>query len=613
MAKFLAGLSIRTKIFGLQALGSLVCVGVALVGYLATMRSDASYTSLVAAKLPTTTLLARSQRLATEMAYHGYRSAAYGRSVNGQRTLEDEATAYRQATEILQEARRLQPELGKDIDGIEQSIEAIHTAAVRAIGYGVDGMAEAAEGELVVADRELDRLAAVAVPLNNRNLQQARAQSDQLTRDNRNTGLANLAVSVLAVVGGLIFGWWVTRAGITGPLGALEGTMRKLAGGEHRVDVPGIGRGDEVGAMAQAVLVFRDAAVERERLAADREKADAEQRAVVSTVGDHLSRLAQGDLTAEIERDFPPAYAAVRESFNAALVSLRELIASVAASARQIRTGAGEIATSTEDLARRTESNAASLEETATAIGEIDGRLKATADSAGRTVSRADQTIATVTDGRGIAVEAVQAMTRVSESAKGIDDVIEGLDKIAFQTRVLAMNAAVEAGRAGEAGRGFAVVADLVSALAMRAEEEAKRARDQLTVTQSDIGAAVDAVHRVDGALENISGDVGEVHRLLAAMAADNQAQASAITQISAAIGSMDQATQQNAAMVEESSAAARNLTAEIEAMTEQAARFRTGEAAQAARKLARTPVRPLPADAVAALRHPAAGEWQAF
>ncbi len=219
-------------------------------------------------------------------------------------------------------------------------------------------------------------------------------------------------------------------------------------------------------------------------------------------------------------------------------------------------------------------------------------------------------------------------MGRLNESAKGIDSVIEGLDKIAFQTRVLAMNAAVEAGRAGDAGRGFAVVADLVSALAMRSEEEAKRARDQLTATQTDIVAAVEAVQKVDGALAEISESVGEVHQLLNTMAADNQAQSSAISQISTAIGTMDQSTQQNAAMVEETSAAARNLTAEVSALADQAARF-TIEPSAPTRRPAKpatptairlkpytSPVKPLPLPALAAANGHANGhdtDWKDF
>ncbi len=324
--------------------------------------------------------------------------------------------------------------------------------------------------------------------------------------------------------------------------------------------------------------IARDNA-ERERaeagLAAER-ALQADTVAVVTTaLADGLAALSEGDFTADIEIGFPESYAMLRSNFNAALASLRHLVGSVSESATGIQSGSVEIAEATEALARRTEGTAGTLEETSAALSQIDEHIKATSEAAVTTVQRTNQAIATVGDGRATADQAVQAMGRVSESAKGIDSVIEGLDKIAFQTRVLAMNAAVEAGRAGDAGRGFAVVADLVSALAMRAEEEAKRARDQLTVTQLEIGTAVEAVRRVDGAFQDISTDVAGVHGLVRGMADDNAAQSSAISQISAAICAMDQTTQQNAAMVEETSAAARNLTVEVDALNGQAAQFR--------------------------------------
>ncbi len=338
------------------------------------------------------------------------------------------------------------------------------------------------------------------------------------------------------------------------------------------------------------------------------EQSQVDRDRAVTTMEQALERLAGGDLATDVT-GLPPAFTSLQASYNHALARLRDLIGSVSESATAIRTGSGEIAQASEDLARRTESNAASLEQTAASVTQMDGRLRASAVAATRTVERADQAIATVGGGRAVADEAVQAMGRVSDSAKGIDSVIEGLDKIAFQTRVLAMNAAVEAGRAGDAGRGFAVVADLVSALAMRAEEEAKRARDQLTVTQTDIVTAVEAVTKVDGALANISGDVTQVHELLATMAADNQAQSAAITQISAAIGMMDQSTQQNAAMVEQTSAAARNLVGEVGHLADQASRFslQAGSDRPSLAAQFEGPVRPLPAAAVPALvRQPA-------
>ena len=379
---------------------------------------------------------------------------------------------------------------------------------------------------------------------------------------------------IAALAGGLSLRF---RTAICDPYVNTVVRMEALAAGDLDSPIAYTDYQDCVGRMTRAMFTFRDTAKAQIESAA-------EQAAVVATLRSSLDSLTRGDFTADIHADFPPAYVELKNNFNAALTSLRGLIGSVMESTSAITTGSTEIAQASEDLARRTEANAASLEQTSAAVSQIEGRLKSTAGAAERTVTRADGAIQSIATGRVTTGEAVQAMTRVSDSAKGIDSVIEGLDKIAFQTRVLAMNAAVEAGRAGEAGRGFAVVADLVSALAMRAEEEAGRARDQLTATQSDIGAAVEMVQKVDVAFADISDDVGEVHVLLAEMASANEAQASAITEISGAIGAMDQATQQNAAMVEETSAAARSLTNEVGTLAAQASQFNVGQAGSAPR-----------------------------
>ncbi len=395
-------------------------------------------------------------------------------------------------------------------------------------------------------------------------------------------GWANVATTIvivlgliaLGVLGGAVF--VVTRK-VVAPIKGLAEVIHGMVGASGATEVPHTDQRDEIGDIARAVDAYLESVLAKEREAA---AAAAEtQRIVTTALSGGLSALAEGDLTEEITVAFPESYATLKTNFNSALTALRTLISTVNEGAAAIQTGSHEIAQASEDLARRTESNAASLEETSAALTQMDERLRGTAEAASQTVRSADEAIRVVGDGRTLAGQAVTAMGRVSESARGIDDVIEGLDKIAFQTRVLAMNAAVEAGRAGEAGRGFAVVADLVSALAMRAEEEAKRAREQLTLTQEEVGTAVDAVQRMDTALEAISGGVGAVHKLLETMAADNQAQSTAITQIVTAVGEMDQSTQQNAAMVEETSAASRNLAEEVGNLADQAGRFRTARA----------------------------------
>ncbi|PVX29658.1 methyl-accepting chemotaxis protein [Sphingomonas pokkalii] len=420
----------------------------------------------------------------------------------------------------------------------------------------------------------------------------------------------------LGVIGGAFA---VTRRfsrAIADPYVATVLRMEGLAAGDLTSPIAHTDYEDCVGRISRGMLIFRDAAVAQ--------KEAAEQQAdVVRVLGASLQRLAAGDLTADVTVDFPGANAQLKTNFNEALASLRDLVRSVRISAETISNGASEIASASEDLSRRTEGAAASLEETVASISEMDQRLRGTATASTQTVARADGAIGSVEAGRSVADQAVSAMSRVSESAKGIDDVIEGLDKIAFQTRVLAMNAAVEAGRAGEAGRGFAVVADLVSALAMRAEEEAGRAREQLTATQTDVTAAVGMVQRVDDAFAAIANDVREVHDLLGSMATANQAQASSIGEITTAMNVMDQATQQNAAMVEETSAAARNLSGEVEALKVQAMAFTVDGGDGNARMnlplkrpaIARTTVAPKARAAAAAAPAMAGGEgdWASF
>jgi|GEM_PF-4602256 len=214
----------------------------------------------------------------------------------------------------------------------------------------------------------------------------------------------------------------------------LEEMFRGLAGGSRlKRLLPGRSRDVEL-----MIAVMKAALVDMElSVSIYFERTKASQVTVVEALESELGRLSRGDLTAEIDAEFAPEYATVKSNFNKALASLRAIIGSVMSSATQLRTGSSEIAQASEDLARRTESNAANLEETSAAITQIDQRIKATAESADRTVAQADQAIHTVSGGRETVDEAVQAMGRVSESAKGIDSVIEGLDKIAFQTRGL--------------------------------------------------------------------------------------------------------------------------------------------------------------------------------
>jgi methyl-accepting chemotaxis protein len=542
------------------------------------METDGSYSEIVGETMPNTVKLVRANRVATEMVYAGYKAMAYdGASATARAAADDEKASFEKAAKFFDEVIKAEPAHAATLNPLRDLVTKLHEQVQTGIAFGLKNDDESARRALVDADATAGQLTKALANINDARVKDANKTSDDLSANSASLRTTLLVAAAIALLGTLGLAAFLSKSQIVQPLFRLQEAMRALAGGNNAAEVAGTDRLDEVGAMAKSVLVFKEAAVQQAAAAKAKQLSDAAQKLVVDTLQERLSKLAEGDLTASINEPFAPEYEGVKTNFNAAVLALRDLIASVMESAETISTGSAEIAQASEDLARRTEGAAASLEETSAAVTEMNQRIKNTATAATQTVDRATGAIGVVDSGRSVADEAMQAMSRVSESAKGIDTVIEGLDKIAFQTRVLAMNAAVEAGRAGEAGRGFAVVADLVSALAMRAEEEAGRARDQLTATQADVTAAAEMVKRVDAALGAIVGDVNEVHGLLETMATDNQAQATTVTQVSTAVTSIDQMTQQNAAMVEQTSAAARNLNTEVAALKAQALRFNTG------------------------------------
>ncbi|WP_010215241.1 methyl-accepting chemotaxis protein [Sphingomonas sp. PAMC 26621] len=648
MNNILASLKISTKILILLLALGAVTIIISLSTSSSLTRADDANTAMVSeAKAPV--YIARSTRKIEAMQLSAYRAMAYdGASAQARGASVSEQEDYDTAVGLLAKAAQAAPALKDQIDNVHRQYDALHTMLKPAVLLGLANKDDQAMAILTKADLLAATVIKQAVALNDETIARGDAKAAALTVSAKSTTFWLLALSLTGVVISVVGGLVVSRIGITGPLARLKATMEALAGGNNAVAVDGTGRRDEVGDMAKVVLVFRETAVAKASADAEKVEADKIVQMVVKTLGTSLSDLSNRDLTTHVDAEYPGLYAELKDNYNEAIGSVRTTIEQVSESARSISTGANEIAQASEDLARRTESNAASLEETSAALSQMESRLKGTATASQSTVARADQAMVTVGRGRSTADTAMQAMGRVSDSAKGIDGVIEGLDKIAFQTRVLAMNAAVEAGRAGDAGRGFAVVADLVSALAMRAEEEAKRARDQLSITQLEIVTAVDAVGRVDTALAAISSDVGEVNHLLAGMAFDNQAQSSTITEITAAVSMMDQATQQNAAMVEETSAAARNLTHEVATLAQAAAQFNVEGGArnpaievgslsdqasglkvvqngsrrpmQAARKpnyanpaSYTSPIKPLPGAAILAIVRPDSEDWNSF
>ena len=403
-----------------------------------------------------------------------------------------------------------------------------------------------------------------------------------------------LFVLVLALA---VIGMTVILKKVIRPIGTLTNCMRALSNGDLSVSVPGAKRGDEMGEMARAVEIFQKSAIRNAELEADAEEnrqraerereevqrlaeAEAEERLNKATgaLASGLRRLASGDLVCEISEEFSPQFEALRQDFNTSVQQLRSVLVSVGQSAGAVSHGSGEISGASDNLARRTEQQAASLEETAAALEQITSNVKATSQRTGEARDIVRDTRSHAENSGVVVGNAVTAMERIEHASKQISQIIGVIDEIAFQTNLLALNAGVEAARAGEAGKGFAVVAQEVRELAQRSANAAKEIKDLIGNSEIAVSEGVKLVNDTGEGLTAIAGLVQSINQHMDAIANAAQEQSVGLGEVNTAVNHMDQATQQNAAMVEEMNAASAGLAQEASDLAQLLQRFQTGE-----------------------------------
>ncbi|PTM43482.1 methyl-accepting chemotaxis protein [Bosea sp. 124] len=415
--------------------------------------------------------------------------------------------------------------------------------------------------------------------------------------------VASGVVALISLIAAIACAWMLKRW-IANPINRMTRTMTVLARGDRSVEVPSLSRRDEVGEMAQAVQLFKLAAIEKERIESakldaereaetERQSAESERQRneahrqeathqlgiVVEGLGQALEHLADGDLAHRIDAAFSSDYVKLKADFNGAITKLADTMRQIASNTDSMKAGSGEIRQAADDLAGRTEQQAASVEETATALDELTATVRQTAESARLASQATHQVKSEAEQSTAIVREAVIAMGGIETSAGEISQIVGVIDEIAFQTNLLALNASVEAARAGDAGKGFAVVASEVRALAQRSATAAKEIKTLIESSALEVAKGVALVGQTGGALQRMADGIGRATALVAEIANAAQEQASGLQEVNTAVNEMDQATQQNAAMAEQSTAAAHSLSQEADRLARLVSYFRVEDA----------------------------------
>ncbi|MGO7367022.1 methyl-accepting chemotaxis protein [Rhizobium leguminosarum] len=380
---------------------------------------------------------------------------------------------------------------------------------------------------------------------------------------------------------------------LKGPITQITAAMRKIAEGRLDTAINGEARGDEIGEMARALSVFKqnalsnvemeqqaeiarsDAESERARNEFERRSAKVQVDAAIEALAEGLTRLSRGELNFSIDKLFAPELDRIRTDFNMSVAGLRETLCDIRETSSLISDNGRQMAEAVDDLASRTEKQAAALEETAAAVEEISSAVNTSSGRAAAALALVQRAKQGADASASVVQNAVSAMGRIEDASGKIVQIVSAIDSIAFQTNLLALNAGVEAARAGEAGKGFAVVAQEVRELAQRSARAAKEIGELINNSVREVASGSEFVGRTGDALMEISSEIVHIVGHIELIASSSRDQATTLHSINASVNDIDRMTQQNAAMVEETNAATRQLSSEALALTDMIARFR--------------------------------------
>lgn len=594
---FARNASIRLKIIVMILAISLLAAGSLSYTSWQFYRADAAYTRFIDGEAQANTHIVAATRHLQSIAYRAYQLTAYQPDA---KDFSDVASSFDKNAQRMfdrfEKAALAYPEGRTELETFVASAKKIKTILDKAMVAAKGNRDMNALAVLGAADPAIDDLSTGLRAWNETMEAKIAANISALSNRNATTIYGSAVVLALAIVVTIALSMLLASIWIITPIAGLRVKMATLAEGDLNVEIEESTRRDEIGTMAQSVLVFRENARHRveleqtarskealadtERHMREAEKAtlDAETDRAVVAVAEALERLALGDINHRIEAPFAGTLDRIRHDFNAASEKLEATLKAVAQNARSIEASAMEIRSAADDLAHRTEQQAASVEQTAAALEEITTTTRDATSRAQEAEALVEQAREAAQASGTVVDRAVTAMRAIESSSGEIGNIIGVIDEIAFQTNLLALNAGVEAARAGEAGKGFAVVAQEVRELAQRSAQAAREIKSLITTSSEQVRRGVDLVGETGQTLQTIVGHVEDINARVRSIASSAKEQLVGLQEISGAIGTIDQTTQRNAAMVEESTAASHALSGDIGALNDLLSQFQMAD-----------------------------------